>query len=452
MSSNLQWLSVCCLTLAGCASSVLTSYDQSLTPLLQRVAQGDAAGAATTFAARQPSRPDSLYLLEQGELQRTAGQFDLSVQTWVEAERLIRLQDAPAEAKAWLERSSQYLLNDKARPYVAHDFERVLMSSRQALNLIALGRWNEARVEIRRSHEMEARIAEQQAIRQQKLLAEQGERALPGWDQIGGYPVEVIDAPEVRALKNSYQSAFSHYLAGFVYEALGENSLAAAGYRQAIELQGTLPVLDDGLRELDRRASKNDGLVDTLIVVEAGWAPQRQAQNFTLPLPWMTPRGYVSQRLASISFPLLRIEPQPEPAGWRLGDKDLDLDLASDTSLMARRALRDEMPMIMLRTSARAISRWAVSSSLERHEGNSGVALALASGLLQLGGAVVEQADDRCWRSLPGRFYLTRLRLVPGSHQLAAPGVAPLTLEVNAGAKQQLVVLRWLDHHLTRVQ
>jgi hypothetical protein len=36
-----------------------------------------------------------------------------------------------------------------------------------------------------------------------------------------------LDAPEVVSLKNSYQSAFSHYLAGFVYEALGEKDLAA---------------------------------------------------------------------------------------------------------------------------------------------------------------------------------------------------------------------------------
>lgn len=452
MSRNLQWLSVCCLALAGCASSLLTSYDQSLTPLLQRVEHGDAGGAAAILAARKPSRADSLYLLEKGELQRAALQFEPSVQSWLEAGQLIRQQDGPADAQQWLERSSQYVLNDKARPYRVHDFERVLLSSRLALNQIALGRWNDARVEIRRSHEMEARIAEQQAARQQKLLAEQGDRALPNWDQIGGYPVEIIDSPAVRALKNSYQSAFSHYLAGFVYEALGENSLAAAGYRQAIELQGELPVLDDGLRELDRRASKDDGLVDTLIVVEAGWAPVRQAQNFTLPLPWLTPRGYVSQRLASISFPLLRSRPQPDPVGWRLGTLDLDLDLVTDTSLMARRALRDEMPMIMLRSSARAISRWAVSSSLERQQGNNAAALALASGLLQLGGAVVEQADDRCWRSLPGRFYLARLRLAPGSLPLSVPGLPVVTLDIDAGVKRQLVVLRWLDHQLTRIQ
>ena len=46
----------------------------------------------------------------------------------------------------------------------------------------------------------------------------------------------------MNALKNGYQSALSHYLAGFVYESLGEPSLAAPGYRLANELQPDHPL------------------------------------------------------------------------------------------------------------------------------------------------------------------------------------------------------------------
>ncbi len=59
------------------------------------------------------------------------------------------------------------------------------------------------------------------------------------YKDLQGYPVPALDAPEVVGLKNSYQSAFSHYLSGFVYEALGENDLAAPGYRKAAELRRT---------------------------------------------------------------------------------------------------------------------------------------------------------------------------------------------------------------------
>jgi hypothetical protein len=61
-----------------------------------------------------------------------------------------------------------------------------------------------------------------------------------------------LDAPEVVNLKNSYQSAFSHYLAGFVYEALGEKDLAAPGYRKAAELRPNTPLLEQALLDLDK--------------------------------------------------------------------------------------------------------------------------------------------------------------------------------------------------------
>ena len=57
----------------------------------------------------------------------------------------------------------------------------------------------------------------------------------------------------MNALKNSYQSALAHYLAGFIYEALGEPSLAAPGYRLANELQPGKPALEEALRGLDSR-------------------------------------------------------------------------------------------------------------------------------------------------------------------------------------------------------
>ena len=108
--------------------------------------------------------------------------------------------------------------------------------------------------------------------------------------------------PQVNALRNSYQSAFSHYLAGFVYEALGEPSLAAAGYRQAIELHPNVPALEQALAGLDLRvAAPDDGKTDVLFEIETGLVPARVSRQFSLPIPingrWV---------LVSASFPVLR--------------------------------------------------------------------------------------------------------------------------------------------------
>ena len=75
-------------------------------------------------------------------------------------------------------------------------------------------------------------------------------------EDLKGYPIATLNSPDVTNLKNGYQNAFSHYLSGFLYEAAGEESLAAASYRTAIELQPSLGVLKDGLMGMNNRFAK----------------------------------------------------------------------------------------------------------------------------------------------------------------------------------------------------
>lgn len=452
---SLAWLLPVLCLLAGCSSPLLQRYDGRMRPLLLQVESGQAQQAAEQMQDKAAGNSPLLQALEQGELQRQAGQFADSSRQWLQAVQLFRNYEEQG-AQAWLDNSASLLINDKTRPYSGHDFERVLLHTRIALNHLAQGRWDEARIELRLAHEMEARIAARQEQQRSRLEQARGERPLADVSEIGGYPVHIIDAPEIRALKNSYQNALSHYLAAFVYEALGDSSLAAAGYRQALELQGRLPVLEQGLRDLDRRSRLRDGQSDVLLLVEADWAPAREAQNVTLPIPFRRADGYYGHRLLSVSFPTLHLPPATPPGGWQLNAQPLTLDLVTDTALLSRRALREEMPMIILRTTLRAASRLALSRSLDKRsysEGQGGdLAAALLSGLIQVGGAIVEQADDRCWRTLPGRFYMARQRLAPGTHLLQLNGGQSLPLTIKPGARQQLLVLRWLQGRVQLVQ
>src|SRR6185295_12380161 len=107
--------------------------------------------------------------------------------------------------------------------------------------------------------------------------------------ELNGYPVETIDNAAVNALRNSYQSALSHYLAGFIYESLGEGSLAAPGYRLANELQPNQPLLEEALRGLDQRLLaatrvEDDGMSDVLFIIGSGAAPAIHSRQFRAPV------------------------------------------------------------------------------------------------------------------------------------------------------------------------
>src|SRR4029079_10905775 len=115
------------------------------------------------------------------------------------------------------------MLNDKSRPYEGHDYEKVMLTTRVALNFLAMGDFDNARVAIKQTHEREAVIADLRAKEVREIERDTGKRgAQTSFKELNGYPVQTIDNPQVNALKNSYQSALSHYLAGFIYEAQSE--------------------------------------------------------------------------------------------------------------------------------------------------------------------------------------------------------------------------------------
>ncbi|UCH49906.1 MAG: hypothetical protein JSU95_09185 [Betaproteobacteria bacterium] len=411
---------LCVSLVAACA--VFRSYHLELGQTLDLVSAGKIDAAIGTHESHAGDRDekDLLYFLEKGELLRLAGRYSESQQAWLEADRRVAVweEQARLHPEMLLRDAGSLLVNDKTRAYPGQDFEKVMLTTRIALNHLALGEWDEARVAIKRTHEREALIAALRAKQVRRSEQAAGESGYTrDFRELNGYPVETIDSPEINALRNSYQNAFSHYLAGFLYEALGETSLASAGYRQAIELQPGVALLEDGLAGLDARQAQRRKVVadstvrtDLLVVVETGLAPARRSVNINLPIVKDEEVFF-----APISFPVL--ESQAGPAGAReivVGEM-LQAEGADITSvdLMSRRALKDEMPWIVLRAVTRATVKVALQKAASEEEDSR-----TARAATKIGSIVTEQADERAWRSLPAEIAVARVRVEPGIHDI----------------------------------
>ncbi|HZD19556.1 MAG TPA: hypothetical protein VE325_02695, partial [Burkholderiales bacterium] len=283
----------------------MRSYDAELGSTLNRASGGNLESAISQLKANNPQADkDLLYYFELGMLERWRGRYDESQDAWGAAQK--RIESRAISAADLLRSASSYVVSDKVRAYEARDYEKVMLLTYMALNFLALEDYERARVAIKQTHELEATIAEARAKAIAEVEADAKKRgARTSFKELNGYPVETIDNPEVNALKNGYQSALSHYLAGFVYESLGEPSLAAPGYRLANELQPNQPALEEALRGLEARLHASaDGMVDVLFIVASGAAPAMRAQAFRLPV--FTGHGTV---LVSYSFPELLPNP-----------------------------------------------------------------------------------------------------------------------------------------------
>lgn len=405
--------------LSGCAN--MQSHDKLATQVQNAQVAGGPAAALKELeasATTEDARKALLFNLERGELLRQNRQYKESTTAWLQADARVNEWEALAKTdpSKLFSLVGASLISERLKPYEGQDYEKVWLTTRLALNRIAESDWDNARVDIKRTHEREAVIAE---LRAKETVAAEEEAKAKGVQantkEINGYPVETLNDPEVLKLKNGYQNALSHYLAGFLYEVLNEGGLAAPGYRKAIELKPDTPVLEEGLRGLDERTSfthrRKQRMTDVLFILESGNAPARKGVNFTIPVP-------INGRLNSISiaYPVIQAARQPGPGTLTLGESSIKAATVVDMNVMARRALRDEMPGTMARGLVRAVAKGVLQNEMQKRGGLLGGALAMVAS------AATEQADDRIWRTLPGDVSVARGYLPVGEHRLIVDG------------------------------
>ena len=439
---RLIWALTLSSALTGCAT--MQSHDKVAGDMQSAGRTGGIAAALVSLEATAKTEEEKsalLFNMERGELLRMDRRYPDSTNAFLVADNRVKDWEDTAKTSPnkLIGTAGAALISERLKAYEGQDYEKVWLTTRQAMNRIAVGDFDNARVDIKRTHEREAIIAEFRA--KETLAAEEEAKAKgasSGGKELNGYPVETLNDPEVLALKNGYSNALSHYLAGFLYEMLNEPGLAAPGYRKAIELKPETAVLEEGLRGLDKRTGftwkRRQRMTDVLFIVEAGDAPARKPKAFTLPVP--TGRGLVT---ASLSYPV--IEPSRDPLLTNLSaaGTDFKLEKVVDVNVMARRALKDEMPGMVLRGFTRAVAKGVVQNELQKRGGLIGGLIGAAAS------ATTEQADDRMWRMLPGRVYVARGYLPPGEHLVTINGRA-LPSPIKIDGQYALVPLRLYEN------
>jgi hypothetical protein len=434
------------LLLSGCAA--MHSYDRDVYGTIDQASAGNVEAALRMLDANNRSSKDVLYYLERGMLERFAERYPQSQKSWGDANQRIQTEIGVQEAMG---NAASYLVGDQARAYAGHDYEKVMLLTYMALNQLAVGDFDNARVAIKQTHELESVLSEQRA-KQIAQVEEQARKkgARTSFKELNGYPVESIDNPAVNALKNSYQSALAHYLAGFVYEATGEPSLAAPGYRLANELQPNQPLLEEGLRGLDQRVrAPDDGMTDVLFIVSTGTAPAIRSQQFRMPV-------FIEGRIVFVSIAAPVMAPTTFTAPPRqllLGDgRSLAVTPLTSIDLMARRSLKDDMPAIMVRASVRSTANAVAQYQSQRamsDGGNRSAVVGLAGMAISTGIALLAHADDRTWRTLPAEISIARVRLPRGEHTVTlASNDGQRTARIDVKGRYAVVDLRLLRHRM----
>ena len=422
--------------LNGCGA--YRNYDLELQQTTAPLKNGNIEGALSVIEANNPDpEKDLLYYFEKGAVLSAGGDFAQSQTTWRSAEQMIierqdTIQTTGDKLLAAMGDHWGSIINDKLRRYDGYDYEKVMLTTQMALNQLALNDFDGARADIKKTHEREALIARQRELEYEKIEeAAKAQGARVHYRDLQGYPVVMLESPAVIALKNGYQSAFSHYLAGFTYEALGEKDLAAPGYRQAIELRPDVAFFQQALRDLDSPGLKADES-DVLIIVQSGLAPARSSVR--VPYPVKLADGQVI--VANISFPVMVPDTSTPPVSQvSIDGRQKKLIAVNSITEMSLRTLRDDMPGIIQRTTYRAFLAADVQGTDNRRNPSKASYVTHWDNF--------EHADTRTWRTLPDLTQVVRLRLKKGEHLVSLSNTAA-PLKIRIDQHRQMIGLRVL--------
>ncbi|KUM01832.1 hypothetical protein KIF53_06725 [Chromobacterium subtsugae] len=424
-------------SLSACGS--MRSYQGEMKTALAAANEGRIDDALASVEANNSSEDkDLLYHLEKGQLLRLKGDLQGSVDAWLKADEKIRVweEESKLTTSKAAETAGSLLINDKVRRYDGEDYEKVMLSTMLTLDHALSGNYAGARTEIKKTYEREALIASLHEKEYDKVEEEAKENNVQTtFKDLQGYPVETLDDPEVLNLKNGYQSAFSHYLAGYIFESLREPSLASAGYRKAIELRPNMPLLEQGLKGLNSRIAQKAAGTDVLFVVESGLIPTRT--SLAIPMPFSLDGKPI---ITQIAFPVIMPGHSYQPLALQVGDKPVALTPISNFDAMARRALRDEMPGIIMRSTVRAVAKGLAQKELGDQFGALGSLAGITATVL------TEQSDERAWSTLPARIAIGRVNLKPGRYSVSVPTPSgERQVELDISGSHAIVPLRLFE-------
>ena len=251
-------LAICLL--AGCATQ---TQQIKLNESKEQFKNGDLQGSANTIEGAFKDK-NTLYYLEIGEVQRLQGSAQIPNST-----KNLRIADQQVDQwemntqeklkRSFFNTSAYFLSEGFSSDYDPKPYEITLLSQTLALNHLSQGNWSDAMVEAKKMAQREkvieqliqSKVSAVTQAQQEQQTNPQTQGTTSRIQEISGYPINLLDDPETRALKNSYQNPAAYYLSGFIHESQGEASLAAPGYRLAIELRPSVNFFKTSIAKLD---------------------------------------------------------------------------------------------------------------------------------------------------------------------------------------------------------
>ncbi|UCD17536.1 MAG: hypothetical protein JSV44_01120 [Candidatus Zixiibacteriota bacterium] len=437
-------LLLCLAIWSGCSSlATNTAFYRPITAELQN--HNFAAAVEKIETAKKKNKYTNkdrfLYYLDAGLAYHYASRFDTS------NARLTKAEDAADElfTKSISRAALSLVLNDNVLEYSGEDYEILYSNLIMALNYMALDRFDDAFVEIKRANE-KLNLLELKYRDAANALQEGAQKDTTAKADIK------YSAKKVRF----NNSAFARYLSMHVYAAEGKMDdaridfdLLHAAFREQPHIYN-FGVPDVRYRSPDKSILSVVGLV--------GLSPVKEALNlrirtdkdldlvqilYTDPERRDTEYGHIPMPISQDYYFKLAIPvivSRPTVIGRirvRADEKFIgELQLLEDVGTVAGETFEAKKSLIYLRSVARALYKGLIAHTQKKKADNGEADGWLKKLAIDAIADITENADLRCSRLLPGKIYVGDFEIEPGIYDfsiqfLSTDGAIVSTMNIN---------------------
>lgn len=338
-------------------------------------------------------RDNLLLFMEKGLILHHVGRYEDSIAELLKASKLMEEQDIISLSQ----QTASLVTNDWITAYKGEYSERLWVHTWLMMNFLLVSKYESALVEAKQALKLFEKYP-------QALAGDAFSRALIAlcYENMGFFNDAYI---EYKKLAESFGDS---------------SSIASDLYRTALKSGLTA---EAGKYKKYVSEDKSDRSAELILFVGMGSAPKKIPGNILIPPSIRFSFPQYEER------PTLRAEVilSPENSSERLSPRSW---VSASLDTVAKASLQHRASQIMAKETARAALKETLARSVERKNKHNGWGILLRAVLL-----VMEEADTRCWQTLPAMMKLLRFPLDPGTHRLKA-----LIFRENKGYAEEIIL------------
>ena len=359
--------------------------------------------------SKNPKGEDLLWSMQLGSLERINHNYSQSNVFFDKSEQMLNYFDYQNEAT---DSVAAIAVSDNIIPYVGEEYDGIMINTYKALNFMALGENELARVEFNRALDRQRRakekFAKEIAKLQNDLEKEQAKEDSRVKENVENPETKKLIADRYPGLYNfkaypDFVNPFTTYIAGVFFNLVGDHSKAAPLLKEAYGMVSDNEYLAQDIAITEQVLDGQKELTDTVwVIFENGMGPVKDEFRIDIPLFAETEKV----KYVGIALPKLEFREQAYPnltitaAGQNYTTKQVaDMDRVIQTEF--NKDFKGILTRAIISTTSKAVAQYALDK-----KGDSSAKL--VSFLVAAYSFATTAADVRIWTTLPKDFQVAR--------------------------------------------